>query len=154
MTLAIVILIVFAVLIFLKFCEGSPVRSWKAVFLIGAPLAFGIFYYWNHAFPHSVSHQTHAQRLAVNRAELQRNFNHIAGVKSANIVSNEISLDYAANQPLTVFRENARNAAGTLAYALGFTKTNHIIVQVAVNEQRRYTFTYQPAVGIVDETGF
>jgi hypothetical protein len=154
MKLAIVILVVFAILIFLKFCEGSPLRSWKAVFLNGIPVVFLVCYYLNHAFPNPALHQSPAQRIAANRAELKRNFSHIAGVKAAAIASNKISLDFAEDQSLDVFRKDAEAVAGTAAHYLDFSGTNQIFVQINVNERHRYTFTYQPTVGIVDETSF
>ena len=154
MKLAIVILVVFAILIFLKLCEGSPLRSWKAVFLTGIPLVFLVCYYLNHAFPKPASHQSHAQRIAANCAELKRNFSHIAGVKAATIAGNKISLDFAENQSLDILRKDAEAVAGTAAYFLDFSRTNQIFIQINVNERHRYTFTYQPTVGIVDETSF
>lgn len=154
MKLAIVILVVFAILIFLKFCEGSPLRSWKAVLLTGVPMIFLVCYYLNHAFPKPVSHQSHAQRITANLAELKRNFSHIAGVKTANIAGNEISLDFAENKSLDVFRKDAAAVAGTAAYYLDFKGTNQLFVQINVNERHCCTFTYQPGAGIVDETVF
>ena len=85
MKYAIVALIVFAILIFLKFCEGSPFRSWKSVILTGIPLSFIIGYYLGHAFPAPAPPPPRSERILAYRAELQRNLRHIAGVKQAAI---------------------------------------------------------------------
>ena len=117
-------------------------------------MVFLFYYYLNHAFPKPALHQSPAQRIAANRAELKRNFSHIAGVKAVSIATNKISLDFAENKSLDFFREDAEAVAGTAAYYLDFSETNRLFVQINVNERHRYTFTYQPTVGIVDQTSF
>src|ERR1035438_8567355 len=84
-------LVTFVVLVFLKFCEGSPFRSWKSVVLTGIPLGFLAGYYLNHALLHKPPPLPQAEKAAVYRAELERTWRRIAGVDSVNIVgSSEI----------------------------------------------------------------
>ena len=154
MTFALISLIVFAILVFLKFCEDSPVRSWRMVVIAGVFLSLTISYYFNHAFPKPGPRQSPAERIAVNRAELQRDFRHMAGVKAVRIDDRRIEFDLAGNQPANELKSFALQAAGTAAYFLQANKTNPVVVLVSVNGRNRYALTYAPGAGIVDETTY
>ena len=110
MTFALISLIVFAILVFLKFCEDSPVRSWRMVVIAGVFLSLTISYYFNHAFPKPAPRQSPAERIAVNRAELQRDFRHMAGVKAVRIDDRRIEFDLAGNQPANELKSFVHDA--------------------------------------------
>lgn len=68
MKYAVACLLVCAVLVLLKFLEGSPIRSWKAVILTAIPLSFAACWYLSWAFPAPPPPQPRAERVAANKA--------------------------------------------------------------------------------------
>jgi hypothetical protein len=145
-------LVTFVVLVFLKFCEGSPFRSWKSVILTGIPLGFLAGYYPNHALLHKPPPLPQVEKAAVYRAELERTWRRVAGVDSVNIVGSTVQVNLADYKPLQELRDFARQLAGNAAY---FLKTNNqpvqVKVRISVRGKDRYEMDYDPRKGVVDE---
>ncbi len=154
MKYAIIALVVFAILSFLKYCEGTPVRSWKMVGLAGVPISLLLCYYAGHALPRPRPRQTQTERVAVNRAELARDFSHMAGVNQAVIDGRIVRIDLAAGKSPDEIKNFARQIAGTSAYFLSPDQTNLVTVLISVNGQQRYELNYRGRAGIVDETSY
>ena len=149
------LLVIFAVLVFLKFCEGSPFRSWKSVILTGLPVALLSGYYLNHAFPHKPPPVPQVQKASAYRAEMERAWRRIAGVDGVNIVGTTVQINLADYKPLPDVKALARQAAGNASY---FLKTNNqpirVKVKISVRGKDRYELDYEPARGVVDEQEF
>src|ERR1035438_5685393 len=145
----------FAVLVFLKFCEGSPFRSWKAVILTGLPIGFLAGYYLNHAFPQKPPPVPQAQKADAYRAEMERAWRRIAGVDGVSIAGTTVQIDFADYKPLPEVKGFARQAAGNASY---FLKTNNqsirVKVRISVRGKDRYELDYEPSKGVVDEQEF
>jgi hypothetical protein len=147
--------IIFGVLIFLTFCAGSPVRSWKSVVVIGLPLAALLGWYFNHAFPAKSAPLPQAAKAAAYRQELERTFRRIDGVDRASFVSNHIELDFAQDKPLAELKKIAMETGGTASW---FLKTNQnsvqITVHITVEDRDRYEMTLDTAKGVIEEHEF
>lgn len=154
MKYAVVCLVVFAFLGCLKFFEGSPFRSWKAVLFTAIPLSFVVCYYISCAFPAPPPPPPRTEKVAANKAELERTFRRIAGVSGASINGQEIRLDFAQDKPLSEFKQIARQTGGTAANFLSINKTNRMFVFITVNGRNRYELVYDTQTGVVDETSF
>ncbi len=70
--------VVLAMLVFLKYCEGSPFRTWKSVFLTGVPLGLMAGYYFSCALPAKPPPLPQSQKAAAYKAELERTFRRMA----------------------------------------------------------------------------
>ncbi len=142
----------FAVLVLLKFCEGSPFRSWKSVLLTGIPLALGVGYYLNHAFPPKSPPVPQAQKAAAYRIELERTWRQIAGVHKVKISGTTVQVDLADSKPLTEVKDLARQLAGNASF---FLKTNNqpirVKVRISVRGADRYELDYDPTKGVMAE---
>ncbi len=142
----------FAVLVFLKFCEGSPFRSWKSVLLTGIPLALGVGYYLNHAFPPKSPPVPQVRKAAAYRLELERTWRQIAGVDNVNISGTTVQVDFAEAKPLTEVKDLARQFARNASF---FLKTNNqpigVKVRISVRGANRYELDYDPAKGVTAE---
>src|ERR1017187_840253 len=149
------LLVIFAVLVFLKFCEGSPFRSWKSVFLTGLPIGLLAGYYLNHAFPQKPPPVPQVQKADAYRAEMERAWRRIAGVDGVSIVGTTVQISFADYKPLPEVKSFARQAAGNASY---FLKTNNqpirVKVRIAVQGKDRYELDYEPNKGVVDEQEF
>ena len=145
-------LVSFAVLAFLKCCEGSPFRSWKSVLLTGIPLALGFGYYLNHAFPPKSPPLPQVQKAGAYRLELERTWRRIAGVDKVSIAGTTVQVDLADSKPLTEVKNLARQFAGNASF---FLKTNNqpirVTVRISVRGADRYELDYDPAKGIMAE---
>src|SRR5579863_7183839 len=104
---------VFAVLIFVKFCEGSPIRSWLSVFLVGLPLALALGWYFHHAFPAKSAPLPQTVKADAYRQELERTFQRIDGVDRATFIGTNIELNFARDKPTADFEQIARQTAGS-----------------------------------------
>jgi hypothetical protein len=148
-------LVTFAVLVFLKFCEGSPFRSWKSVILTGLPVSLLAGYYLNHAFPQMPPPVPQVQKAAAYRAEMERAWRKIAGVDGVTIVGTTVQIDFADDRPLAAVKDFARQAAGNASY---FLKTNNqpirVKVRISVRGRDRYEVDYESNKGVVDEQEF
>ena len=148
-------LVVFAVLVFLKFCEGSPFRSWKAVLLTGIPLGFLAGYYFNHAFPQKAAPAPQIEKASAYRAEMERAWRRIAGVNAVSIVGTTVQVDFTDFKPLPEVKGFARQVAGNAAY---FLKTNnrpvHVKVKISLRGHDRYELDYESNKGVVEEQEF
>src|SRR5437899_10808948 len=102
--------VVLAMLVFLKYCEGSPFRTWKSVFLTGVPLGLMAGYYFSCALPAKPPPLPQAQKAAAYLAELERNFRRIAGVAEASIVGTIVQMDFEQDQPLAELKRIAMRA--------------------------------------------
>ena len=149
------LLVIFAVLVFLRFCEGSPFRSWKSVILTGLPVALLSGYYLNHAFPHKPPPVPQVQKASAYRAEMERAWRRIAGVDGVNIVGTTVQINLADYKPLSDVKALARQAAGNASY---FLKTNNqpirVTVRISVRGKDRYELDYEPNKGVVNEQEF
>jgi hypothetical protein len=154
-TYAVALLVSFAVLGFLKFCEGTPFRTWKAVLLTGLALGLGSGYYFKHAFPPKPAPLPQVQKASAYRAELERTWRHIPGVDGISIVGTTVRVDLVAFKPLPEVKSLAQQLAGNAAF---FLRTNgrpvRVKVQVAQRGAARYELDYEPGKGVVDEQEF
>jgi hypothetical protein len=145
-------LIIFAVLSFLKFCEGTPFRTWKSVLLTGIPLALLAGYYFNHALPKKPVPLPQSQKADANRAELERTYRRIAGVDRASIEGTTVRLDFANYKPLPELKQIALGVGNTASY---FLRTNSqriaVKVRISIRGKDRYEVQFQPGRGVVDE---
>jgi hypothetical protein len=153
MIYAAICLAVFAVLTFLKFCEDSPIRSWKSVLFTGVPLAFIVCYYVSCAFP-TPPPQARAEKVAANKAELERTFRRIEGVSHARIDEPVIELNFAYDKPLQELKQIARQTGGTAAHFLKLDKTNQITVRISIRGRNRYEMEYDTERGVISEHEF
>jgi hypothetical protein len=149
------LLVIFAVLVFLRFCEGSPFRSWKSVILTGLPVGLLAGYYLNHGFPRKPPPVPQVQKASAYRAEMERAWRRIAGVDGVNIVGTTVQINLADYKPLSDVKALARQAAGNASY---FLKTNNqpirVTVRISVRGKDRYELDYEPNKGVVDEQEF
>ena len=152
MKFALACLVVFAVLIFLRYCEGSPVRTWKAVVLAGVLLSVAVCYYVRWAFPPPPPPQPREEKIALNQAELERTFRRIAGVRAASIEGPVVRLDFAEDKPVEEFRRIAQSTCGTAAHFLSLYKTNRMVIFISVNGRQRFALAYDTQRGVLDET--
>lgn len=148
-------LVTFAVLIFLRFCEGSPFRTWKAVVLLGIPLALLAGYYFNHAFPAKAPPKPQVEKASAYRAELERTCRRIAGVRSARIDGTTVEMDFSESKPLSELKRIAGEVGGTASY---FLRTNAgpiaVKIKISVAGQDRYQAEYLPGRGVWNEQEF
>lgn len=143
---------IFAFLIFLKFVEGSPVRTWKSALSTAAVICVLVCLYLNWAMPKPAPLASSNQKADRYRAELRRDFSRMAGVASATIEGSTVHIDLAADKPQSEIKSMAQNAAGTTAAFLNDGhKPTQITVLMTVRGQQRYIMTYDPAHGIVEE---
>lgn len=144
--------IIFTILILLRFLEGSPVSSWKRVFLIGIPLSLFFGYYYNRALPETAPELPQATKASNYRQELERTCRRVAGVQSASIDGNTIHMDFVEDKPFTEFKRIALETGGTASY---FLKTNKesikITVLISVKGRDRYEMNYESGRGIIEE---
>lgn len=151
----VIFIVVFAILIFLTFCEGSPVRNWKSVVLVGLPLAILIGWYFNHALPGKAAPLPQSTKAAAYRQELERTFRRIDGVDRASFVGTKIEMDFAQDKPIGELKKLAVETGGSASW---FLKTNQnsvqIIVHMTVQGRDRYEITLDSAKGITDEHEF
>ena len=143
---------VFAVLVFLKFCDGSPVRSWLAVFLVGLPLAGALGWYFNHAFPPKGKPLPQSVKADAYRQELERTFRRIDGVDRASFTGTNVEMNFLADKSTAEFNQIAVQSGGSAAW---FLKTNQnsvtIAVHITVQGRDRYDLTINTAKGIIDQ---
>jgi hypothetical protein len=146
------LLVSFAVLVFLKFCEGSPVRSWKAVLLTGLPLGLLAGYYFNHAFPKPAPPVPQVEKAFAYRAEMERAWRRIAGVDGVRISGTIVQINFADYKPLPEVKDLARQFAGSAAF---FLKTNnqpvHVKVRISLRGRDRYELDYESNRGVLEE---
>jgi hypothetical protein len=146
------LLVSVAALVFLKFCEGTPFRSWKSVFLTAVPLGLLAGYYFNHAFPRKPPPVPQAQKASAYRAEMERAWRRIAGVNGVRIDGTTVHISFADYKPLPEVKDFARTVAGNASF---FLRTNNqpirVKVRIAVSGKDRYELDYEPGKGVVDE---
>jgi hypothetical protein len=146
------LLVTFAVLVFLKFCEGTPFRTWKSVILTGIPVAVLAGYYFNHALLKKPTPLPQAQKADAYRTELERTCRRIAGVDRATIEGTTVLMNFADYKPLPELKDIAREVGGTASY---FLRTNDkpipVKVRISVRGKERYQMELQPGRGVVDE---
>lgn len=152
MVYLITFLISFAILVFLKFCEGSPVRSWKVVFLIGLPLGWAAGWYFIHALPAKAVPVSQAQKASAYKAELERTYRRIAGVDSASIEDSIVRINFTENKPLPELKRIAMECGGTAAYFLRTGNQNSkVTVHLTVRGADRYEMDFDPNGGVANE---
>src|SRR4051794_523935 len=100
--------VIFALLIFLKFCEGTPIRSWLTVFLIGIPLSLLTGYYFNHFLLKKQEPLPQSVKASAYRLELERTVRRIDGVDQASIEGSTINMNFAKDKPLADLKRIAR----------------------------------------------
>jgi hypothetical protein len=142
----------FTVLIFLKFVEGSPVRSWRVVALAGVVLGAATGYYFNHAFPAKAAPAPASQKVDAYRAELERTFRRIDGVDSASIKGSEVRINFATDKPLPEIKQIALHCAATAAYFFRTDKSNSkAAIHITVRGQDRYEMEFDTNGGVKNE---
>jgi hypothetical protein len=148
-------LVIFAVLVFLKFCEGSPFRTWKSILLIGLPIGFLTGYYLNHAFLPKPPPAPQAQKASAYGMEMARDWRRIPGVSGVDISGNTVRIDFADFKPMPEVKSFAHMVAGSASY---FLRTNnqpiHVKVKITQQGKDRYEMDYEPNKGVVDEQEF
>jgi hypothetical protein len=154
MKYALVCVAVVGILALLKCVEGSPLRSWKSVFLLAAPLSFLVCYYISCAFPPPPLPQPRSAKVVLNKGELERTFRRIEGVDRASIDGPVIRLNFTQDKPLAEFKSIARRTGGTAAHFLKLNETNRVVVLISIGGRSRYALVYDTATGVVDETSF
>ena len=154
MKYALIYLVVFVVLGCLKYFEGSPIRSWKSACFISIPLGLMVCWYASVAFPPPPPPLPRADKVAANRAELERTFRRISGVNGASITGQIIRLDFAQDKTSAEFKSIAQQTCGTAATFLKINETNRMTVFITVNGRDRCALTYDARTGVMDETGF
>src|SRR4051794_726187 len=106
---------VFAFLIFLKFVEGSSIRTWTAALSIATVISVLVCLYLSWAMPKPAPLAPVNQKIDRYRAELRRDFSRMAGVASASIEGSTVRIDLAADRSLSEIKSMAHNAAATTA---------------------------------------
>lgn len=144
-------LIVLAILSLLKFVQDSPIRTWKAVFLIGIPLSVIVCYWVTCAFPPPPPPAPKSEKVSAYKAELERTFRRIEGVKDAKINGQTIEIEFGQDQPIEKLKEIAHQTGGTAAHFLATSKTNRIIIYMRVRGSDRYRMEYDTSAGVVSE---
>jgi hypothetical protein len=147
-------LVIVGILAFLKFCEGSPIRSWKAVFFTAIPLGFITCYYISCAFPPPPPPATHAEKSSAYRAELERTFRRIAGVDRATFDGSIVQMNFAEDKPLSELKSIARQTGGTAAHFLKAGEGKRVTVHITVRGRKRYEMEYEANRGVVFEESY
>src|SRR6185437_13017289 len=142
-----------ALLSVLKLFEGSPVRSWKAVVLIGLLLSGAAGWYFTHAMPAKAVPVPHAQKASAYRAELERTYRRIAGVDSASIEGSVVRINFAEDKPLPELKRIALECGGTAAYFLRTDDKNaKLTIHLTVRGADRYEMDFDPSGRVANET--
>ena len=141
--------VILGILVFLKFCEGSPVRSWKSIFLTAIPLGFITCYYISCAFPLPPPRAPQAQKVSAYKAELERTFRRIAGVDRASINDSIVEINFAEDKPLSELKQIAVRTGGTAA---SFLKLPQVTVNITVRGRERYQLDYDTKGGTTERT--
>jgi len=147
-------LVIVAILAFLKFSEGSPIRSWKTVCFTAIPLGFITCYYISCAFPPPPPRATQSEKGSAYRAELERTFRRIAGVDRASFHGSVVEMNFAEDKPLDELKSIARQTGGTAAHFLKDGKSNLVKVHITVRGRKRYEMEYDTKLGVVFEASY
>src|SRR5580704_10933756 len=147
--------VIFSVLIFLKFCEGSPIRSWKSVVLVGLVLSVALGWYFHHAFPAKAAPLPQSVKADAYRQELERTFRRIDGVDRASFTGTNIEMNFSQDKPISELKKIAVETAGSATW---FLKTNQTSVRVTINitvqGRDRLQMTLDSAKGVTEEQEF
>ncbi|MDQ6631857.1 MAG: hypothetical protein M3Y82_08870 [Verrucomicrobiota bacterium] len=146
--------IIFAVLIFLKFLENSPLRSWKAVFFSAVLLSVSVCYYLHWAFPPPSPPLPRAKKALANAAELQRTFRRIADVDQASIEGSIIKINFAEEKSLDELKRIALDCGYTAANFMRDKKDFKITVHISVRGGDRYQVIIPAEGGAIEEQTF
>jgi hypothetical protein len=146
--------IIFAFLIFLKFVQDSPVRTWTTALLTAAVLSVLVCFYLNWAFPKPTPPATRAQKVIRYAAELRRDFSRIKGVDRADIQGSTVRINFAEDKSLAELKQTARHTGGAAAYFMKNGDKFQITVILSVHGEDRYQMLYDPDRGMVEETTF
>lgn len=144
-------ILVLGVLTLLRFLEGSPIRSWRAVFLTGLPLALIVCYYLSCAIPPPPPPQSRAAKVDLNKAELERTLRRIEGVRWGQIDRGIIQMDFAQEKTREQLKQIALSVGSTTAHFMQMWETNRVMVIMTINGQNRYAVVYDTRKGIIDE---
>ncbi len=139
------------VLTLLRLVEGSPIRSWKAVLLTGCPLAFIACYYLSCAFPSPPPPQPRAQKVNLNKAELERTIRRIEDVRWGQIDQGIIQMDFAREKTREQLKRIALSVGATTAYFMQTCETNRVMVIMTINGRNRYAVVYDTRLGVIAE---
>ena|GEM_PF-4049815 len=146
--------IIFAFLIFLKFVQDSPVRSWKAAFITAILLSVAVCYYLKWFFPAPPPSLPRSQKVIAYAAELQRTFRHIEGVDQASIVVSTIKINFAVEKSLDELKRIAMHCGYTAASFLRDKKDFKITVHLTVRGDDRYQVVIPADGGAIEEQTF
>ena len=147
-------LVLFGLLAFLKHVEGSPIRSWKGVFLVGIPVSLLVCFWLNWAYPSAPPPQSQTERAEINKAEMLRTLRRIEGVDRASIDGPFVMLNFSREKSLDELKQIARTSGSTAAHFLKVGETNRIFFHITVRGQRRYEMEYVTGQGIISEKTF
>lgn len=142
---------IFGFLIFLKFVEGSPVRSWVSALLTATVLSVLVCLYLNWAMPKPAPLAPASQKFDRYRSELRRDFSRMSGVASAKVDGSTVQIDLASDKSMDEIKRMAQYAAATTASFLDDGRRNPIVVQMSVRGRQRYQVTYEARRGVVAE---
>jgi hypothetical protein len=146
---------IFAVLVLLKFCEGSPVRTWKSVILVGIVLGMALGWYFHHALPAKAAPLPQSAKADAYRQELERTFRRVDGVDSASFAGNKIEMNFSQDKPNSELKRIAVQTAGSATW---FLKTNNgpvqVTIHITVQGRDRLQMTLDSAKGVTDEQEF
>ena len=151
---ALACLIVFAILIFLKFVEGSPVRSWKGAIFTALCLSVMVCFYLRWAFPKPLPPTPRAEKVLAYRAELERDFRRIQGVESASITGSTVRINMAEEKSSSELRQLALTTGGTAAAFMKNGNKFQITIIMSVRGEERYQAVIDPDHGVVREQIF
>ncbi|HEY9173884.1 MAG TPA: hypothetical protein VI136_16495 [Verrucomicrobiae bacterium] len=151
MRYAVACLLTLGILTLLRILKDSPIRSWKTVFLTGTPLALVVCYYLSCAFPPPPPPQPRAEKVDLNKAELERTVRHIEGVRWGQIDQGIILMDFAQEKSRAQLKEIALHVGVTAAHFMRTWETNRVMVIMTINGRNRYAVVYDTRAGIIDE---
>ena len=151
MRYAITCIIVLGFLTLLRFLDGSPIRTWRAVLLTGLPLAFVVCYYLSCAFPPPPPPQPRAVKVDLNKAELERTIRRIEGVRWGQIDRGIVQMDFAVEKSRDQLKQIALSVGVTTAHFMRMWETNRVMVIMTINGRNRYAVVYDTGQGIIAE---
>lgn len=151
MRYAVACILAVSVLTLLRFVEGSPIRSWKAVFLTGFPLAFIVCCYLSCAFPSPPPPQPRAAKVNLNKTELERTIRRIQDVRWGQIDQGIVQMDFSREKTRAELKQIALSVGVTTAHFMRTWETNRIMVIMTINGGHRYAVVYDTRLGIIDE---
>jgi hypothetical protein len=133
--------VVFAVLIFLRFVEDSPVRTWPRAIVSAVCLSFVVCVYLHWAFPKPLPPAPVAEKVENYRAALERAFRHIAGVDSASLKDSVLRINFTVEKSPQELRQIALETGEPVIWLTGTSKTFQVKIVMSVRGEERFKGT-------------